>query len=49
MLDRGTLERPPIPPDFDAWNRAIRPTSMRGCIGNDMLRGGGGGVVVDGG
>ena len=39
MLGRGPPEAPPTLPNFDAQNRAIRPISLRGSTGSDMLDG----------
>ena len=48
MLGRCTLGGPPTPPNLDVQNGAIRPISMRGGVGSDMLGGGGGRGLVEG-
>ena len=41
MLGRHAPGVPPTLPNFDAQNRAIRPISMRGGTGSDVLGVGG--------
>ena len=37
MLGRSSPRAPPTLPNFDAWNRAIGPISLRVSTGSDML------------
>ena len=47
MLSIDTLEALSTPANFDTWNWAIWLISMWGCIGSDMVGGGGGEWVTD--